>query len=67
MATRRSVIGMGKLAIAACFAYACGLFVFAFAHSLASAVPVLLALGRPDDALRRAAVGGAREQVVVAN
>jgi MFS family permease len=45
VATRPSVIGMGRLAIAACFVYACGLFVFGFAHSLATALPVLLVLG----------------------
>jgi MFS family permease len=45
VATRRSVLGMGRLAVAACFAYACALFVFGFAGSLASALPVLVALG----------------------
>jgi MFS family permease len=45
VATRKSVLGMGKLAIAACFAYACGLFVFAFAHTLSGAIPVLVVLG----------------------
>jgi MFS family permease len=45
VATRPSVIGMGRLAIIACFVYACGLFVFGFAHSLATALPVLLVLG----------------------
>jgi len=45
VATRKSVLGMGRLAIAACFAYAAFLFVFAFAGTLATALPVLVVLG----------------------
>ena len=45
VATRKSVIGMGRLAVAACFAYAAFLFVFAFAGTLATALPVLVVLG----------------------
>ena len=45
VATRKSVLGMGKLAIAACFAYSAGLFVFGFVDTLSAALPVLLVLG----------------------
>ncbi|MEO8162107.1 MAG: MFS transporter [Arenimonas sp.] len=45
VATRKSVLGMGKLAIVACFVYAAGLFVFAFVDTLSSALPVLVVLG----------------------
>jgi MFS family permease len=45
VATRKSVVGMGRLAVAACFAYAAFLFVFGFVGSLATALPVLVVLG----------------------
>ena len=45
VATRKSVVGMGRLAVAACFVYAAGLFVFGFAHALVTAIPVLVVLG----------------------
>jgi MFS family permease len=45
VATRKSVLGMGHLAIAACFAYAAFLFVFGFVDTLSSALPVLVVLG----------------------
>jgi len=45
VATRKSVLGMGQLAVAACFAYAAGLFAFGFVDTLAAALPVLLVLG----------------------
>lgn len=45
LATRKSVVGMGKLALIASFAYALALFGFGFAHSLWSALPVLVCLG----------------------
>jgi MFS family permease len=45
IATRKSVLGMGKLAIGACFAYGLALIGFGFVHSLATALPVLVLLG----------------------
>jgi len=45
VATRKSVIGMGRIAIAACVVYGFGLLAFSFTDSLASAVPVLVLLG----------------------
>ena len=45
VATRKSVIGMGRIAIGACVVYGFGLLAFSFAGSLASALPVLVLLG----------------------
>jgi predicted MFS family arabinose efflux permease len=45
LATRKSVVGMGKLALVASFAYAFALLAFGFAHSLWAAVPALVCLG----------------------
>jgi MFS family permease len=45
LATRKSVVGMGKLAMIASFTYALALFGFGFAHSLWGALPVLVCLG----------------------
>jgi len=45
LATRKSVRGLGRLALAASFVYAGALFVFGFAHSLWFALPVLFVLG----------------------
>jgi MFS family permease len=45
VATRKSVIGMGRIAISACVVYGIALLAFSFAGSLASALPVLVLLG----------------------
>ncbi len=45
LATRKSVLGLGKLALASSFIYASALFAFGFAHSLLFALPILAVLG----------------------
>lgn len=45
LATRKSVPGLGRLALIASFVYAGALFVFGFANSLWFALPVLVVLG----------------------
>lgn len=45
LATRKSVIGLGKLALMSSFAYALALFAFGFAHNIWFALPVLAILG----------------------
>ena len=45
LATRKSVIGLGRLALASSFIYAAALFVFGFANSLWFALPALSVLG----------------------
>jgi MFS family permease len=45
LATRKSVVGLGRLALLASFAYALALLGFGFAHSVWTAVPFLVVLG----------------------
>ncbi|MBS1953969.1 MAG: MFS transporter [Cyanobacteria bacterium SZAS-4] len=45
LATRKSVLGLGKLALTSSFVYALALFAFGFAHSLLFALPILAVLG----------------------
>lgn len=45
LATRKSVIGLGKLALISTFVYATALLGFGFAHSLIAALPLLAVLG----------------------
>lgn len=45
LATRKSVLGLGKLALASSFIYASALFAFGFAHGLLFALPILAVLG----------------------
>ncbi|HEY9730628.1 MAG TPA: MFS transporter [Drouetiella sp.] len=45
LATRKSVLGLGKLALTSSFIYATALFAFGFAHSLLVALPILAVLG----------------------
>ncbi|CAN5709928.1 hypothetical protein BH10CYA1_BH10CYA1_06300 [soil metagenome] len=45
LATRKSVLGMGKLALTSSFVYTIALFAFGFAHSLLFAIPILAVLG----------------------
>lgn len=45
LATRKSVLGLGKLALTCSFIYGIALFIFGFAHSVLFAVPILALLG----------------------
>ena len=45
VATRKSVLGMGRIAVGACFVYGLALIGFSFAGTLAHALPVLVLLG----------------------
>lgn len=45
LATQKSVLGMGRLALISSFVYALGLFFFGFSNNLWTALPVLAVLG----------------------